>query len=254
MKVRALIVDDEPLARQRIRTLLKDEPEVDVVGECGDAASAVNEIVSLEPDLIFLDVQMPVMNGFEVLDATQDKHRPAIIFVTAYDQYAVQAFESNALDYLLKPYKRGRFSDALAKAKAQILRGQSGLENDKLVRLLEQIRSESQRLVVRSAGRVLFLRLDEIDWIEAAGNYVLLHARSEAHEIREKMNALERRLPAGRFLRIHRSYIVNLDSAQELRPCGGGEYVLALRQGKELPVGASYLKRIQFLVRPGSRP
>src|SRR5689334_24505823 len=139
MKVRTLIVDDEPLARQRIRSLLHGEPDVEIVGDCGDATAAASAIVSLRPNLVFLDVQMPVMNGFEVLDATRDEHRPAIIFVTAYDQYAVRAFELHALDYLLKPYKRERFSDALARARAQIQNGPGDAEDEKLARLLNEV-------------------------------------------------------------------------------------------------------------------
>src|SRR5262249_5958311 len=156
---------------------------------CGDAVAALEAIVSLKPDLVFLDVQMPVMNGFEVLDATHNDHRPEVIFVTAHDRYAVRAFEAHALDYLLKPYKRERFHAALARAKERIGSPPADRKEERLDRFLKQIRAETSRLVVRAGGRVLFLRFEEISWVESAGNYVRLHVRAEVHEIRDRLSA-----------------------------------------------------------------
>lgn len=244
-------MDDEGLARQRIASLLRTDPDIEVVGECGDGQSAVNAIGTLQPDLIFLDVQMPAMNGFEVLEATSREHTPAVIFVTAYDRYAVQAFESNAVDYLLKPFKRERFADALQRAKGRLTHGSPVPYADALARLVRQYQSEQQRLIVKSEGRVVFLRLDEIEWIEAAGNYVRVHAGGEAYAVREKISAMEEKLSPQRFLRIHRCLIVNLDFVKESRPCGGGECTLVLRSGKELPVGPNYVRQIENLLNLG---
>ena len=182
--IRVLIVDDEPLARERIRTLLKAVRGVQVVGECGDGKRAVKAIRRRRPDLVFLDIQMPEMDGFSVLEKLQPEEIPVVIFATAYDKYALRAFEVHALDYLLKPFDRERFGTALARARDQIERRKNGDINRRLLSLLAGRAGEekpAERLVIKSAGRISFLRTEEVDWIEAAGNDLRLHAGKEEH-------------------------------------------------------------------------
>jgi two-component system LytT family response regulator len=243
-----LIVDDEPLARERIRALLAVDPDIEVVAECGDGQAAVSAIHKLTPDLLFLDVQMPDLDGFGVLEAVGAEHMPVTIFVTAFDSYALQAFEVHALDYLLKPFETERFRKALERAKAQIHREQGGEVSQRLLALLEGVTAEHkplERLVVKAGGRVYFLRTEEIDWIEAAGNYLRLHVGTESHLLRETMNALEARLDPDKFLRIHRSTIVNIERIQELHPWFKGDYVVILRDGTQLTLSRSYRQKLQ---------
>lgn len=251
-KTRALIVDDEPLARERIRTLLEDDAEIEIVGESKDGREALAAIRSAAPELLFLDVQMPELNGFEVLETLAFEERlPVVIFVTAYDQYALHAFDVHALDYLLKPFDRERFQKALKRAKAQIEYERKGEFNSRLLSLLADLKPEQkhlERLVIKSAGRVFFLRADEIDWIESAGNYVRLHVGREAHLLRETMNTLEAKLNPAKFLRIHRSTIVNVERLKELQPLFRGEYVLILRDGTQLTSGRAYKEKLQELL------
>jgi len=219
--IRVLIVDDEPLARQRLRALVEAEPDLVVAGECGDGRQAVEAIRAHKPDLLFLDVRMPELDGFGVLEALAEEPRPAVIFVTAYDRFALKAFEVNALDYLLKPFDHERFAKALERARKLIGRAQSEDVNQQLRTLLEDARGGRKyldRVVIKSAARVFFLRVDEIDWVEAAGNYLKLHAGGEEHLLRETMGNLEARLDPTRFLRIHRSTIVNIERIRELQP------------------------------------
>lgn len=247
MKIRTLIVDDEPLGRERIRTLLREDAEVEVVGECADGRQAIAAVERLKPDLLFLDVQMPEMDGFAVVDAIAARHLPAIIFVTAYDRYAVQAFEVHALDYLLKSFDRERFRSAVARAKEQIRRSREGALNERLAGLLEDLESRKQRatrVVIKSAGRIFFLPVEEIDWVEAADNYVRIHAGVEAHLVRETLQSLEGRLDPARFLRIHRSTIVNLDRIRELHPLFHGDYAVRLRDGTELTLSRNYREKL----------
>ena len=247
MRIRALIVDDEPLARERIRTLLRKEPDVEVAGECGDGARAVEAIAKLRPHLVFLDVQMPEGGGFDVVEAVGTERMPAVIFVTAYDKYALRAFDVHALDYLLKPFDRARFREALDRARAQIHREQGGELNRQLLALLKEVRPERrkrERLVVRDGGRIVFLRTDEIDWIEAAGNYLQLHAGRHTHMMRETMAGMEAQLDAGRFVRVHRSTIVNLDRVRELQPGPHGDSILLLRDGTRLTLSRTH--RVRF--------
>ena len=244
MTIRTLIVDDEPLARKRIRSLLAADPEIEVAGECGDGASAVTRLLEARPDLVFLDVQMPELDGFEVLRAVAGEHAPVVVFVTAFDRYAVKAFETHALDYLLKPFKRQRFQEALRRAKTE-LHDRTRQSAERMAALLSQLAPASQRLVVRSSGRIVVLRPADLDWVEAAANYVCLHAGPHQYLVRETLGAFEKRLPAGRFLRIHRSYVVNLDRIRELQPCNGSEYMVLLRNGKELPLSRSYRDAIE---------
>jgi two-component system LytT family response regulator len=247
LKIRTLIVDDEPLGRERIRTLIGDDSEIEVVGECSNGKQAVAAIERTLPDLVYLDVQMPEMDGFAVLDAIAGERMPAIIFVTAYDRYAVQAFEVHALDYLLKSFDRERFQDALQRAKEQIRRSQEGVWNERLTGLLEDLQARQTRLtrfVIRSAGRINFLRVEEIDWLEAAGNYVRIHVGRESHLIRETLQSVEGRLDPAKFLRIHRSTVVNCDRIKELQPLFHGDYVVRLRDGTELTLSRHYRKKL----------
>ncbi len=229
-------MDDEPLARLNLSSLLAAEPDVEIVGECGDAATALRAIGELRPQLAFLDVQMPGMNGFHVLEAAPAQTLPAIVFVTAHDQFAVQAFEAQALDYLLKPFRRERFAMSLERARHHLQGGRAGVP--------AQLPPDPDRMVVKSGNRWLFIAFDEIDFIRAASNYVTLHIGAESHDVREKIGELEARLPAGRFVRIHRSYIVRVAELRSLFAVGGGEHMAVLRSGRELPVGASCLATI----------
>jgi two-component system LytT family response regulator len=248
MKIRSLIVDDEPLARTRLRALLAEEEDVEVVGEAGDGLEAVARAHELAPDLIFLDIQMPSLDGFGVLEALDPDRLPAVIFVTAYDQYALRAFEVHALDYLLKPFDRERFARALDRYRAQAGRAESAEASQRLLALLEERkdpRRPLERVVIKAMGRVFFLKTEEIDWIEAAGNYVRLHAGAEAHLLRETMNGLEARLDPQRFLRVHRSTIVNVDRIQELQAWFHGDYMVILRDGTQLTLSRSYRQKVQ---------
>jgi two-component system LytT family response regulator len=247
VKIRTLIVDDEPLGRERIRTLLADDPEIEVTGECPDGRRAIAAIERFRPDLIFLDVQMPEVDGFAVLDAIAGERMPAIIFVTAYDRYAVQAFEVHALDYLLKSFDRERFQAALQRAKEGIRRSKEGFLNERLAGLLEDLQARQERLtrlVVKSAGRIVFLRVEEIDWVEAADNYVRIHAGRESHLIRETLQSLESRLNPENFLRIHRSTLVNLDRIRELQPIFHGDYLVKLNDGTQLTLSRNYREKL----------
>jgi two-component system LytT family response regulator len=237
--MRVLIVDDEPLACERIRTLLAGERDIEIAGECHDGRAAVEAIRRTAPDLVFLDVQMPEMDGFAVLAALD--RMPAVIFVTAYDQFAIKAFEVHALDYLLKPFDRERFQKALARAR-------HGDLDARLRGLLAELRARkefTERLVVRAGGRVLFLRVDEVDYFEAAGNYVRLHAGAEEYLYRETMARLEAALDPARFARIHRSTIVNVSRVKELYPMFRGDFAVVLRDGRRLTLAKSYRARLQ---------
>jgi len=245
--IRTIIVDDERHARQKVRALLASQTDIEVVAECANGEDALGAIRELRPDLVFLDVQMPGRDGFDVLVAARDAIRH-VIFVTAFDQYAVRAFEVQALDYLLKPFDRARMEKALERARAHI-RGDGDL-HDRLVALVEQVRPEPRpidRMMVKSSGRITFLRVDEIDWIEAADNYVRVHAGREGHLIRETMNHLESQLDRRKFVRIHRSAIVNVDSIAEIRSLFHGDHSIRLRSGVELPLGRSYRDRLEAL-------
>jgi two-component system LytT family response regulator len=247
VKIRTLIVDDEPLARQRLRGLLEPDGDLEIVGECGDGKQAVSAVRQLRPDLMFLDVQMPVLDGFAVLEALPAALVPVVIFVTAHDRYALKAFEVHALDYLLKPYDRARFSAALDRAKAQVRREQTPGLDQRLLELLCTLRERrpaQERLVVKSAGRVCFVRIEDIDWIEAAGNYVRLHVGKEDHLLRESMSGIEARLDA-RFARIHRSTIVNIERIRELQPAFHGDYAVILNDSTELALSRGFREKLE---------
>jgi two-component system LytT family response regulator len=247
-RIRTLVVDDEPFARERVLSLLQQEDDVEVVGECGDGAQAVAAIQHHGPDLVFLDVQMPGVDGFGVIEAIGAEKMPTVVFVTAYDEYALRAFEVHALDYLLKPFGRDRFRQTLTHARAHLERRRAGDLGRRLLALVNDIKPEApklDRLIVKSGGRVFFLRTDDLDWIEAAGNYVRLHLGEESHLFRETMNRMESRLDPKRFVRIHRSRIVNTERIKELQPWLGGEYVVVLRNGSRLPLSRGYRDKLQ---------
>jgi two-component system LytT family response regulator len=247
--IRALIADDEPLARERMRSLLGAEQDIEIVGEARDGVETVEAILSQSPDLVFLDVHMPKLDGFEVIQTIGPDRMPAVVFVTAYDQHALRAFEVQALDYLLKPFDSERFQGALRRVRRQIDSRETGDIGQRLLALVRDLRPASQartdRLVVKSGGRLYFLRADEIDWIEAAGNYVRLHVGAEGHLLRETMNSIESRLNPEIFFRIHRSHIVNIERIKELQPWFNGEYVVILRNGARLTLSRGYREKLQ---------
>ncbi|MEP6916032.1 MAG: LytTR family DNA-binding domain-containing protein [Acidobacteriota bacterium] len=247
-RTRVVIADDEPLARERLRALLGTESWVDLVAECHDGKSAVAAIDKFRPDLVFLDVQMPGATGFEVIDEIGPERMPFVVFVTAFDRYALRAFEVHALDYLLKPFDRDRFHDAITRARQQLERRASGDLERRLLELVQDLKPATpplERFVVKTGGRVLFVRADEIEWIEAAGNYVKLHVGADAHLFRETMNAVEAKLDPDLFFRIHRSHIVNIERVRELQPWFNGEYVVFLRSGTRLTLSRGYREKLQ---------
>lgn len=246
-RIKALIVDDEPPARSLVRRLLAPHKEIELIGECESGLEAIAAIRAHAPDLIFLDVQMPELDGFGVIEALAGERLPHIVFITAYDQYAVRAFEAQALDYLLKPFDRERFEQALHRALQQIRNEQNGAATGRILALLAEQQREAhhaarhaERFVIKEEGRVFFLKADEIEWIEAEGNYVILHAGKQRHLFREAISNLETRLDPRRFQRIGRSAIVNLDCIRELQSWFRGDYKVILRDGTELKLSHRY--------------
>jgi two-component system, LytTR family, response regulator len=250
-KIRTMIVDDEELGRERVRMMLAEHPDIDVVAECSDGPEAVKTIERERPDLVFLDVQMPGMNGFEVLESLEGEPLPAVVFVTAHDDYALRAFDIHALDFLLKPFDNGRFEKTLERARVQVSQTRGTAVDSRILSLLEDLKSDRkypERLIVKSGGRVFFLRTEEIDWVEAAGNYVRLHARNESHLLRESMKNMEAKLDPKLFVRIHRSAIVNVDHIRELQPWFHGEYVVMLHDGTRLMASRVFADRLDRLI------
>ena len=245
--VRVLLVDDELLARDLLREMLKSDSQVEIVGESVNGQEALEAIRLHSPDLIFLDVQMPGVGGFELLEAL-GKDAPHVIFVTAYDQYAVRAFEVNALDYLLKPFDQERFDVAWQRARAQLMRERNGGADQRILALLEEIKAGNkylERLVIKGGGRIYFLETADIDWIEAEGNYVSVHSAKKSHLLRETISSLESQLDPKKFVRIHRSSIVRLDHIQELQPWFHGEYRIILHDGTQLTLSRNYKEKLQ---------
>lgn len=242
MTVRVLIADDEPLARERIRDLLAEVPGFEVVGESADGRETVAAVQALGPDLLVLDVQMPELDGFGVLEQLDPTEMPVVLFVTAFDHYAVKAFEVHAIDYLLKPVDPQRIREAAERAREEIGRRS---EHEMAGNLLKMLREHSQddylkRIVVKSGARVIFLRTTEVDWIEAEENYVRIHSRNEKHLLRHTLSGLERKLDPRRFARIARSVIVNTDCVAEMEQVSKGEYVVVLKNGTKLPLSIVY--------------
>lgn len=234
MNIRTVIVDDEALARQKVRLLLRDEADIEIIGECEDGSEAATKIKETEPDLVFLDIQMSTIDGFEMLRAIPQRQRPVVIFTTAYDQHALRAFDAHALDYLLKPFKPQRFKQAVQRAREFIINKQAGSATKGLLELLgERPISGGQltRLAVKTPGKVVFVNLHEIHTIEAAGKYAVVHTAKEKHILREAISSLESHLPPQLFLRISRSIIVNAEQILELQPMFKGENVVVLKNG-----------------------
>lgn len=250
-RIRTLVVDDEPLARERTRKLLEKAKDIEVLGECSNGSDAVESIGNLQPDLVLLDVQMPELDGFGVLERLRGRKLPAIIFVTAHDKFALRAFDVHALDYLLKPFDAERFNQALDRARERLRTPEGDDLNQRISELLADLKGPAKtldRLAVKTGGKVLLLRTEDIDWVEAADNYVNLHIGSESHLHRETMSALESRLPVEKFMRISRSTIVNVERIKELQPLFHGEYSVILRNGARLTLSRSYRDRLQQLL------
>jgi two-component system LytT family response regulator len=253
MTVRVLVADDEPIGRHRLVRLLQAEPDTDVVAACGDGEEAVEAIRKHAPDVVLLDIQMPHLDGFEVVAALGEAQQPVVIFVTAHDQYALRAFEVHACDYLLKPVDQDRLREAMARAVASTGRASQPSPTRRILGLLEELNARErargrERLVVRTPERAFFLRTETIDYIEAAGKFVHLHVGRIVHALRESMAELEQELDPTRFLRISRSVIVNLDRIQEIQPWFQGDYVLILNDGTKLTSTRGYRDNMRRLL------
>ncbi len=248
--LRVLVVDDEPLARERLRTFIGREPGFVLAGECANGNDAVVAIRQLNPDILFLDVQMPGLTGFEVLERLQDPLPPAVIFCTAFDQYAVKAFEIHAVDYLLKPFDRERFKLALERAVRRVTARKPDDIQAKLAAMLADVRAgakQPERIPIKSNGKVSFVTISDIDWIGSADNYVELHVGTHSHLIRETMTSISERLPTEEFVRISRTVIVNLSRVKELQPLFHGEYTITLSTGARLTLSRSYRDQLPRL-------
>jgi two-component system LytT family response regulator len=246
-KIRVLIVDDEPLGRTLVRRMLSARAEVEIVGEATSGREAIAAIENDLPDLVFLDVQMPDADGFAVLENINQEKLPAIIFVTAYDEYAVRAFEVNALDYLLKPYDRKRFDQAFARAARNIQNQKSTSVGEQILSLLSETKSSEkyiERFIIKASGRVFFLKAEEIIWISSEGNYVLLHTPEKRHIFRETISNIEQKLDPHKFCRISRTAVVNLDFVRELQALFRGDYQVILQNGTELKLSHRYRKNL----------
>jgi two-component system LytT family response regulator len=250
LKTRTLIVDDEQLARDRLRQLLDEQPEIELVGECADGREAVDVIRKQSPDLIFLDIQMPELNGFEVLEAIEAEPMPVIVFVTAHDKFALQAFEVHAVDYLLKPFDRERFESALRRALQQVKYREDPARAEAQAAVLAEVQAPTksiERLAVKSGGRIRFVRTADIAWIESAHNYVEIHEDKQSHLLRDTISAIEQKLPQDKFVRISRSTIVNVEKIKELEPLFYGEYTVTLQNGKRLTLSRRYRSKLPKL-------
>ena len=256
-KIRALIVDDEPIARRGIRHHLRNSADVEVIGECANGREAVAAIEKQMPDLVFLDVQMPLLNGFGVIEKLETKKLPAIVFITAYDEHAIRAFEINALDYLLKPIDGERFQKTLERVREQLKNSKTRRLEQKLSALLNNLELKKsgeesnylERVAVKEAGRITFLNVNEIDWITAQGNYIQLHAKGKSHILRETMDGIERKLNPQKFLRLRRSKIVRIEQIKELHPLFKGEFAVILKDGKELISSRRYRQNLDILLK-----
>lgn len=248
MKIRTAVVDDEPLARERLLKLLRADDSIEVIGEAGSGRAAVELIRNEKPDLVFLDVQMPELDGFGVLGELSEAERPAVVFVTAFDKFALKAFDVHAVDYLLKPFDKERFQTALGRALEHLSKNKPQQIHQQLSALLHELKPAPQpdRIAIKTDGRVVFVKTGDIDWIEAADNYVSLHVGKDSHLLRETMTSIETRLPR-QFLRISRSTIVNTERIKELQPLFHGEYAVFLRDGTRLTLSRSHRDKLQQL-------
>jgi len=255
MKLRALIVDDEPLAREWVRGAVAEDQELEVIGECGNGFEAAEAIWRLKPDLVFLDVQMPGLDGFGVLEALSPEEIPAIVFVTAFDQYAVRAFEAQAVDYLMKPFSRERLEEAVRRVR-ELMKGRS-LEDfresiGKIVEKIRRDRSYPEWVLLKAEGKNVFVKVKDIDWIESSRNNVRIHVGQTIYLLHETTSAIAQRLDPKKFLRIHRSSIVNIERIKELHPWFNGDYAVILRDGTQLTLSASYRDRLREFRRFGT--
>ena len=248
MKIRTLIVDDEPLAREWVRNGLQEEPDIEIVGECGDGFEAVRAVTEIKPDLMLLDVQMPGLDGFGVLASLEAQDLPAVIFVTAFDRYALKAFEAHAVDYLMKPFSSERLHDAVGRARAQIDRSSERDLKAALHALLEDIQRERaypEWLLIKKEDRSVFLRVADIDWIESSRNNVRLHVGKEVYVFHETTTGIESKLDPKKFFRIHRSTIVNIEKIKEMHPWFNGDYAVTLKDGTKLTLSSTYRERLK---------
>ncbi len=250
--IRAMIVDDEPLAREKVSLFASSEPDLEVVATCSNGVEALSSFNTHTPDLIFLDIQMPELNGFDFLRQLKTDTMPGIIFITAYDEFALRAFEYHALDYLLKPFDKERFHRAVHHATVSMSTKEEKEKSHKqVVTLLESLKKDSsslERLIVKTNGRVLFLKVNDIDWMEAAGNYIKLHVGNETHLIRETMNSLEQQLNGKIFVRVHRSTIINIDRIKELQPWFNGDYKITLTTNVQVIMSRGYRKHFSSII------
>ncbi|HET8827037.1 MAG TPA: LytTR family DNA-binding domain-containing protein [Terriglobales bacterium] len=248
--LRAVIVDDEKPAREKLSILLAAEADVRIVAECENGTAAVAALKQTKPDLLLLDISLPDMDGFAVLKTLPAAELPVVIFTTAYDQYAIRAFEAHALDYLLKPFDHQRLQEALQRARLAVRTHSERVLTNKLLTILQETRAGSpdRRFLVRSGGRVVFLAYDEVEWIEAAANYVRLHAGKACHTLRGTIGNITAKLPSEQFVRIHRSTIVNVRVIKELQPCNSGEFIVVLQSGKELSCSRGYATELRRLI------
>ena len=247
--ITTLIVDDEPLARDYIRRLLKDDDQIEIVGEAGNGRDAARLINEQKPELVFLDVQMPEMDGFTVLNNLEPDILPTVIFTTAYEAYAIRAFEIHALDYLLKPFDDHRFAQAVQHTKERLSRRQSEkpAESEQIKELLENINDTPQyleRFLIKSNGRIVFLKTKEIDWIKSDDKYVYLHFGKSSHLVRQSLSQMKTQLDPKLFVQIHRSAIVNIERIKELQPMFNGEYNILLENGAEVPLSRNYKSKL----------
>jgi len=250
MKARTLIVDDEQLARERLRQLLADQPEIELVGECVDGREAVAAIKKESPDLIFLDIQIPELDGFAVLEAINAEPMPVIVFVTAHDKFALRAFEVHAVDYLLKPFDRERFESALRRALDQVKHRGDAARSEAQAAMLTEMPAPAkpvERLAIKSGGRIIVVKTADIAWIQSAHNYVEIHEDKQSHLLRETISAIETRLPPDKFVRISRTVIVNVDRVKEMEPLFHGEYAVTLQNGQRLTLSRRYRHKLPQL-------
>jgi two-component system LytT family response regulator len=247
MSIRVLLSDDEALARERLRSLLEEEADLEIVAECGDGKSAITTIRRERPDLVFLDIQMPEVDGFGVVQALRNDLMPLTIFVTAYDSYAMKAFEVHALDYLLKPVGKERLTEAVGRARRQLEQPSDGTFQRRVLEMLGDLEARQrapERIVIKSDGEIVCLKPHEIDWAESAGNYVCLHVGGATHILRETITALESRLGSRQFMRVHRSTLVNVDRIKTLRPSLYGDYSILLRDGTKLTLSRGFRESV----------